>query len=133
MESKNPFDKSVVFKLVDDEIKNNFDDQTKFDPIAAPKICAAMANNITNGICAMNFDRYYAPNYIYSTTRKYSTRTIYFRYKIISTVDIIEKKRQGVYSEVKFLRDIQKDKCVKRLFENNNFIAIVVVVGFYFE
>lgn len=132
MESKNPFDKLVVLNLVDDEIKNNFDGETKYDPIAAPKICVAMAHNITNNICVMDFDRYYAPYYI--TVQHVSIRPIiYFRYKIISTVEIIEKKRQGIYSEVKFLRDIQKDKCVKRLFENNNFIAIVVVVGFYFE
>jgi len=45
----------------------------------------------------------------------------------------VEKKSQGVLSEVKFLRDINRDKYVKTKFENNNLVATIVVGAFYHE
>lgn len=45
----------------------------------------------------------------------------------------MEKKSQGVLSEVKFLRDINRDKYVKTKFENNNLVATIVVGAFYHE
>ncbi|VVC25858.1 Tctex-1 [Cinara cedri] len=111
MQSKKPFNKLTVLTLVNEEINNKFNEETKYDPIAAPKICVAMADSIMNSIYNMNFDRY----------------------KIIVTVEIVGKKRQGIYSEIRFLRDQKKDKYVKRLFENVNFIVIVIVVGLYYE
>lgn len=48
-------------------------------------------------------------------------------------MEIIEKKRQGVFSKIICFRDIEKDKYVKRMFENHNFIAIVIVIGIYYE
>lgn len=56
-----------------------------------------------------------------------------FRYKIICFVQIVEKKRQGLYSVVKFLRDFKKDKYVKSKFENNNLLVNVFVAGMYYD
>lgn len=57
MESKKSFDKLIILTLVNDAINSNFNEETKYDPIAAPKICANMAQSIRNSICDMDFDR----------------------------------------------------------------------------
>lgn len=48
-------------------------------------------------------------------------------------MEIVEKKSQGVFSVVKFLRDLKVDKFVKSNFENNNLLAIVLVAAIYYE
>jgi hypothetical protein len=57
-----------------------------------------------------------------------------FRYKIVCIVQIAEKKNQGgVWSILRFLRDLEKDKYVERNFENNNLFVSVVVGALYYE
>jgi len=58
---------------------------------------------------------------------------LFFRYKIVCIVGIVEKKSQGMLSKVKFLRDVSRDKYVKTKFENNNLVATIVVGAFYHE
>lgn len=48
-------------------------------------------------------------------------------------VEIIEKQSQGILSIVRFLRDIKVDKFVKGSFENNNFLAAILVAAIYYE
>ncbi|KAL5242837.1 hypothetical protein ACI65C_010247 [Semiaphis heraclei] len=111
MNSKKPFDERLAKVVLKTEIENHFNDETKYDPNESIQTCIDISLNVRNRIREMDFDRY----------------------KIVCIVGIVEKKSQGVLSEVKFLRDINKDKYVKTKFENNNLVATIVVGGFYRE
>lgn len=58
MESKNPFNEHKAMTVVKNEIEKYLDENTKYDPNQAIKICEAMSLNIRNNICDMNFERY---------------------------------------------------------------------------
>lgn len=57
LESKNPFNEHVVTKIVNSEIKKNFNETTRYDSYEAVKICAAMSLNIRNNIYDLEFER----------------------------------------------------------------------------
>ncbi|XP_015365278.1 PREDICTED: tctex1 domain-containing protein 1-like [Diuraphis noxia] len=111
MDSKKPFDERLAKVVLTTEIKNHFNDETKYDQNEAIQTCIDISLIVRNRIREMDFDRY----------------------KIVCIVGIMEKKSQGVLSEVKFLRDINRDKYVKTKFENNNLVATIVVGAFYHE
>lgn len=57
MESKTPFNENKAMIAVKNEIKKYLDENTKYDPYQATKICETMSFNIRNNICDMNFER----------------------------------------------------------------------------
>ncbi|CAI6344423.1 unnamed protein product [Macrosiphum euphorbiae] len=111
MDSKKPFDERLAKVVLKTEIENHLNDETKYDQNEAIQTCINISLNVRNKIRDMDFDRY----------------------KIVCIVGIVEKKSQGVLSEVKFLRDISRDKYVKTKFENNFLVATIVVGAFYHE
>ncbi|XP_060867215.1 dynein light chain Tctex-type protein 2B-like [Metopolophium dirhodum] len=111
MDSKKPFDELLAKVVLKTEIENHLNDETKYDQNEAIQTCINISLNVRNRIREMDFDRY----------------------KIVCIVGIVEKKSQGVSSEVKFLRDVSRDKYVKTKFENNNLVATIVVGAFYHE
>ncbi|XP_046387761.1 dynein light chain Tctex-type 5-B-like isoform X4 [Ischnura elegans] len=109
LESKKPFNRDSVTKIIKDTLERELTLLKKYDPEDCKRLSWSMAEDIRSQVKALEFDRY----------------------KIVTRVYIVEKLQQGIFIDSCFLWDAERDTFATYEFENMYVRAVAIVYGLY--
>ncbi|XP_062428195.1 dynein light chain Tctex-type protein 2 [Rhea pennata] len=93
------------------EILTNKLQETKYDAVSSPSLCASISEEILAAIKELGYDRY----------------------KYVVSVLIVEKAGQAINVASRWVWDVQRDTWVSAKCETETFIALALVMACYYE
>uniref|UniRef100_A0A8C6Z6X3 TC1D3 protein n=3 Tax=Nothoprocta TaxID=8806 RepID=A0A8C6Z6X3_NOTPE len=110
LEPYNKFQDYVVRKKAQEILTNKLQ-ETKYDGVSSPSLCASISEEILTAIKELGYDRY----------------------KYVVSVLIVEKAGQAINVASRWVWDVQRDTWVSAKCETETFIALALIMACYYE
>ncbi|XP_068795203.1 dynein light chain Tctex-type protein 2 isoform X2 [Struthio camelus] len=110
LESYNKFQDYIVRNKAQEILTNKLQ-ETKYDGVSSPSLCASISEEILMAIKELGYDRY----------------------KYVVSVLIVEKAGQAINVASRWVWDVQRDTWVSAKCETETFIALALVMACYYE
>ncbi|XP_010219359.1 PREDICTED: tctex1 domain-containing protein 3 [Tinamus guttatus] len=110
LEPYNKFQDYVVRKKAQEILTNKLQ-ETKYDGVSSPSLCASISEEILTAMKELGYDRY----------------------KYVVSVLIVEKAGQAINVASRWVWDVQRDTWVSAKCETETFIALALIMACYYE
>nr|XP_013801586.1 PREDICTED: tctex1 domain-containing protein 3 [Apteryx mantelli mantelli] len=110
LESYNKFQDYVVRNKAQEILTNKLQ-ETKYDGVSSPSLCASISEEILMAIKELGYDRY----------------------KYVVSILIVEKAGQAINVASRWVWDVQRDTWVSAKCETETFIVLALVMACYYE